>query len=71
MKIGIDLDDVLIEFLPSLIQYHNEAHSTCLELSQFTSYKFWEIWGGTREQAVQKVYAFHKTPHFQNIPAVI
>jgi len=36
-------------------------------LEQFHSYYFWEIWGGTKEEAIQKVYDFHKTDYFKNI----
>jgi uncharacterized HAD superfamily protein len=70
MRIGIDLDDVLVQFLPSLIKFHNKTYGTNLKLDQFGSYQFWEIWGGTKEEAIQKVYNFHKTHYFANIPPV-
>jgi len=70
MKIAIDLDDVLINFLPHLIEYHNFEYKTNLTLEQFHCYRFWEIWGGTKEQAVQKVYDFYKTEYFQNLTLV-
>lgn len=71
MRIGIDLDDVLVQFLPSLIEFHNNKYGTDLKLDQFASYQFWETWGGTKEEAIQKVYDFHKTPYFSNMPPVI
>lgn len=71
MRIGIDLDDVLVQFLPSLIEFHNKTYGTKLKLEQFSSYQFWETWGGTKEEAIQKVYSFHKTHYFENIPPVI
>ena len=38
MRIGIDLDEVLCEFLQGLIQYHNEEFSTNLKINDFFSY---------------------------------
>jgi len=71
MKIGIDLDEVIADFLPALIEYHNTTYGTHLNREQFQSYKFWENWGGTREEAIQKVYDFHQTPYFKNIKPVM
>lgn len=71
MKIGVDLDEVLGEFLHALIQYHNYEYGTNLKKEQFKSYFFWETWGGTREEAIQKVYDFHKTEFFTNIKPVL
>ena len=56
MKIGIDLDQVLADLLPALIEFHNFTYGTVLTEKQFNSDKFWEVWGGTREEAIKKVY---------------
>jgi 5'(3')-deoxyribonucleotidase len=71
MKIGIDLDEVLADFLSALIEYHNYTYGTSLVREQFQSYKFWETWGGTRKEAIQKVYDFHKTSYFKNIKPLV
>ncbi|MBN2880651.1 hypothetical protein JXM83_01240 [Candidatus Woesearchaeota archaeon] len=71
MKIGIDLDEVLADFLSTLIEYHNINYGTSLIREQFKSYRFWETWGGTREDAIQKVYDFYQTPYFKNIKPVL
>lgn len=71
MKIGIDLDEVLADFLSALIEYHNATYGTSLFKEQFQSYRFWEIWGGTKEEAIQKVYDFHQTSYFRNIKPVV
>ena len=70
MKIGIDLDEVLADFLPALIEYHNATYRTSLVIDQFRTYRFWETWGGTREGAIQKVYDFHSTIYFKNMKPV-
>ena len=70
MNIGIDLDEVLADFLSALLVYHNADYGTSIGREQFRSYRFWETWGGSREEAIQKVYAFHKTLYFRNIEPV-
>ncbi len=66
MKIGIDYDEILIATLPQIIKYHNDKFATNLKLEDFHSYNFWEVWGGTRQEAIDKVHDFFKTPYFQN-----
>lgn len=70
MKIAVDLDEILAEFLSSVIAFHNDAYNTNLKKTDFHSYKYWEVWGGDRAEAIQKVYEFHQTPYFQNIKPV-
>ncbi len=70
MKIAVDLDEILAEFLASVIAFHNDTYKTKLSKSDFHSYKYWEVWGGNRDEAIQKVYDFHQTPYFQNIKPV-
>ncbi|MBI1968664.1 hypothetical protein HYS49_02030 [Candidatus Woesearchaeota archaeon] len=70
MNIGVDLDEVLADSLPALLQYHNSTYGTSLTKDLFTSYHFWETWGGTREEAIRKVYDFHKTLFFRSIKPV-
>ncbi len=70
MKIGVDLDEVLADFLSALIKYHNSVYRTSLIREDFHSYDFWKVWGGTRDQAIQKVYDFYKTDYFKSIDPV-
>ncbi|MBI2667033.1 hypothetical protein HYX13_05460 [Candidatus Woesearchaeota archaeon] len=70
MNIGVDVDEVLADFVPALIAFHNTAYQTSFTREQFSSYRFWEVWGGTREQAIEKVYLFYQTSYFQQIVPV-
>eukprot|EP00854_Cymbomonas_tetramitiformis_P019497 gene19497-23314_t len=62
--IAVDCDEVLAQFLPALIRYHNAKYSTTLELKDFHSYRFCEVWGGTNEEATEKIHDFFETDHF-------
>jgi phosphoglycolate phosphatase-like HAD superfamily hydrolase len=56
--IAVDGDDVLFQTIPALVGWHNEKYGTKLTIAHFTSYHFWEVWGGTREQAIDKWMLF-------------
>mmetsp|Transcript_31332 Transcript_31332/g.43457 ORF Transcript_31332/g.43457 Transcript_31332/m.43457 type:complete len:221 (+) Transcript_31332:98-760(+) len=62
--VAVDCDEVLAQFTPAIAQYHNETHGTQLKLEDFHSYSFCEVWGGTAEDTIEKVYEFFKSPHF-------
>lgn len=70
MKIGVDLDEVLAQFLPALIKYHNEKYKTEFTLGQFRSYLYHETWGGTLEEAIKKVGDFHESDYVSKIKPV-
>jgi len=67
MKIGIDLDEVLAEFVSAFLQFHNEKYGTKLNKNHFHVYEFEKVLGGTEEDAADKAYEFFGTHHFKNI----
>lgn len=70
MNIGIDLDEVVGDTMNAIVAFHNEKYGTTLRKREFSSYRFWEIWGGTRDEAIRKMYDFFETDHFKNINPV-
>jgi uncharacterized HAD superfamily protein len=70
MKIGVDLDEVLADYLSAVIDFHNASFGSSLKKEDFVSYKFWEIWGGTVDEAIDKIYEFNKTDFFKKIKPV-
>ena len=63
--IAIDIDEVIGAFLPAIIRWHNATFATpALTLASFHSYRFCEVWGGTNEEATEKVHDFFETPYF-------
>jgi len=65
LVVAVDLDEVLGRFLESLLQYHNTKYETTWKVADFFSYRFCDVWGGTNEEATEKVYAFFETDHFK------
>ena len=65
--LALDIDEVLAQFLPALIRFHNATYKTSLTLKDFHSYWFCKVWGGTNEEATEKVHAFFESAFFTGI----
>lgn len=63
MRIGIDIDEVIADSLSAIIAFHNETYKTAFKRDDFLSYKFWETWGGSKEEAIQKMQIFNDKGH--------
>lgn len=70
MKIGVDLDEVLADFLSALIMFHNYKNGTSFKRDHFHSYKVYEIWGGTYDEMIKEIYEFYDTQYFDNIKPI-
>src|SRR3989338_2914255 len=68
--IGVDFDDVLMDFSPTLYTYHNMCAGTSFERKHAISFNLWEVWGGTPEQAKQRVLDFYETEIHWEAPPV-
>ena len=67
--IGIDFDDVLMDFCPTLYSYHNMCAGTSFEQKHATSFNLWEVWGGTQDDARKRVLDFYETDmHWNALP---
>lgn len=70
ITIAIDLDEVLGGFIDALILFHNEAYGSYLQVSDFFSYTFREVWGGTEDESKKKINEFFQSRHFNNIKPI-
>eukprot|EP00920_Eleutheroschizon_duboscqi_P005487 GHVT01012964.1.p1 GENE.GHVT01012964.1~~GHVT01012964.1.p1 ORF type:complete len:209 (+),score=25.05 GHVT01012964.1:219-845(+) len=68
--VALDIDEVLAQFIGGISDYHNETYGTSLAFSDFTSYRFSEVWGGSNASAVEKVDGFFKSKQFKNVQVV-
>ena len=71
MKIGIDLDEVLADFMPQLLKYYNGKYKTNFRREQVKEYNFWNLWHCTKEQAIDEVYQFFRSSYANEIQPVI
>lgn len=70
MRIGIDLDEVLCDFLKGLVEFHNYVYRTSLSFDDFFSYEFWKVWGGDVESTKDKMFKFYETSFFDNLKPI-
>lgn len=70
MKIAIDIDDTTLHFLEPFLGYYNNKNNTNFKKDQMNSYNFWELTGGTREDAIKYVDEFYNSPKFDNLPPI-
>lgn len=70
MKIAIDIDEVLAEFVKGLLKYHNKTFNTHITFGDVHSYNLWQVWGGTEDEAWEKFDKFYETPEFAEIEPI-
>lgn len=70
MKIGVDLDDVLVDFWSEMLTFHNSRYGTAFSKGDFFSYDMWEVLGITREEGIARIETFYASPQFTAIPAL-
>ncbi|CEP15434.1 hypothetical protein [Parasitella parasitica] len=68
--IAVDLDQTLAHTLESLVEWHNDTYGTDFSVADFTTYEYWEIWGGTREESCMKIRDFYDSIHFDRIQPI-
>lgn len=66
--IAVDCDETLVPFVKNLANYYNRTHNPVkpLEESDFWSYTFCNVWGGTNDAATEIVETFFTEPEFDD-----
>ncbi|GJJ76606.1 hypothetical protein EMPS_08965 [Entomortierella parvispora] len=68
--IAVDLDEVLAKTSLAIADWHNVTYGTTLTLTDFISYDYTKIWGGTREESINKWRTFFDSPYFLKVEPV-
>ncbi len=58
MKIAIDIDEVILEFLESFLEFYNSKYGKNFKKEDFKSYVFEETLGGSHEEIVELIKEF-------------
>lgn len=66
-RIGIDIDDTLLDFVSPYLSYHNEIYNTNFKKETFETYSFNLNMGGTMAEVIDGVHNFYKTSFFKEI----
>eukprot|EP00055_Hartaetosiga_balthica_P001804 m.1938 g.1938 ORF g.1938 m.1938 type:complete len:211 (-) comp1670_c0_seq1:68-700(-) len=62
--IAVDLDEVLGYFVRALCKFHNDVYETEFVETDFNSYTFRNVWGGSEEESSIKVHDFLESDYF-------
>mmetsp|Transcript_22462 Transcript_22462/g.49047 ORF Transcript_22462/g.49047 Transcript_22462/m.49047 type:complete len:243 (-) Transcript_22462:148-876(-) len=66
--LAVDMDEVIVGYLPAFIRFSNSMYGTCLSLHEFDSYFFWQVPGcnlPSRQASIERVHEFHGSPYFE------
>jgi len=67
MKIGIDLDEVVVEFVRGYLEIYNKKYGKNASFEDIFSYNLWESLNITKEQAIQIADEFYESELFGSI----
>lgn len=70
MKIGVDIDEVLAEFMRPMLAFYNRIHGTDYKFEELVHYDLWKLWGGTKEDTTRILNAFYDSHWFKEIPPI-
>ena len=68
--VGLDLDDVLKQFMPSLLQFVNNSYDTDYTLFDCTNYNVWEFMGLPRLEVIRRINDYYRSPDFMRTKPV-
>lgn len=70
-KIGIDIDDVVVKFMESYLDFHNLRLRTSFSTEDVANYHLWECGiHSSKEESMRMVSAFGSTSAFWDLPLV-
>lgn len=68
--IAVDLDQTLAHTMESLVEWHNAIYGTCYKVTDFNTYDYWKVWGGTQEESCVKIREFYESSYFDEIKPI-
>lgn len=71
MKIGIDIDEVIADFMKHFLEYSNSKNNTSFRLSDIKSYHLWETEiHDSKEESVKEVLEFQNSGEFEGVSLI-
>ena len=71
MKIGIDLDDVIVSIVSPFIDFYNKKYGKNVSFEDMKTYNFWECGiGKTRKEAIKFTDEFFNSEEFKLVPLI-
>jgi len=70
MKIGIDIDEVLAEFVRGYLEKYKEKYGKEINFEDIFSYNLWEPLGISKQESIELADSYYDSPEFNNIDLV-
>jgi uncharacterized HAD superfamily protein len=70
MKVAVDIDNVLADFAPHLMRFHNKNYGTHFNYENQDEYDLTLYWACSEEETLKRIYAFYDSQEFENIEPV-
>ncbi len=67
MKIGVDIDDTLVEFTKKLIEFYNSKKNTSFEFERLNTWKFEEVFDLSLEEVLELIREFYFSPELSEV----
>ena len=68
MKIGLDFDDVVFDFIGSLTKWHNEKYHRNDSVKDYKEFFWGPVWQTNREETIKRVDEFLESHRIQEVP---
>lgn len=70
MKIGVDIDDVVADFVNPLLKFFEKETGRITLYEDVFSYKFEEVWKISRDEAIAVVRNFYRSKEFDTLAII-
>ncbi len=67
MNIGIDFDDVIVDFTKALMDFYHKNYGKKVEVKDIIKWDWGLYWGIPREEAIKRVDEFHNSHDVRNL----
>ena len=70
MRIAVDIDDVLLDFVNSFLKFHNKEYGSRMKKEDVYTFDFAKILGVPRKEVERRFLEFYKTDLFRSIKPI-
>ena len=70
MKIGIDIDEIVVEFVRGYLDFYNGIHGTDFEFNDIYCTRLEEFLNTSKERVLKVMNDFYETESFENLDLV-
>ena len=70
IKVGIDIDDVVVQFVKSYLRRYNQLFDKNVKVAEINTYDLWKPLKISRQESINLVLDFYDSPEFDDLELV-